>query len=678
MSCLNEIGGYEIKGFIDNTPNLSGQQVAGVDVLGSSDDLSTLPLPDCEYHIAIGDNLARYRILQTLQSRGLQVSTIIHPTAVVSKDVVIGEGCFISANAVVGNGARIGCVSLINTASIIEHNSEIGDAVHVAPGVHTGGCVTIGNFSFLGLGATILPNIVIGSGAMVGAGAIITKEVEPNNLMMGYAARPHNKNIYADLEKQGIDKELLFINSAVASSSGQNSTKDCLTWLKEIRNNRHLSLERIPFAQLDNWWFEIDSGNLVHRSRRFFSIEGVQVRSSRDRSIQWSQPIINQPEIGVLGIVAKSFDGVLHFLLQAKVEPGNIDAYQLSPTIQATKSNFLRVHQGREQPYLRYFNGEKTVRVLVDQLQSEQGARFFRKRNRNIIVQVDEVPIVDDTYCWLTLAQIKELIAFDNVVNMDTRSVISTIPFGVFDLNLLRYDENFALNLGRSTGFKQKVLSSLVTDQPSLIPTSDVLSWITSIKARQDQIVEMIPLREVICWENDGAMIHHKDQSYFSVIAVDIKTEDREVKAWSQPFIEPSISGLVAIVVRDFNGVLHCLMQAKFEPGNLDMIELAPTIQCRDVQKDGIEEEPGRFFFSYVKTCPSGQIRYSTMQSEEGGRFFREQNHYMIIEAGSEKIFDDVPPNFCWMSLRQIGELMRHSNYVNVQARSLLAALEVV
>lgn len=95
--------------------------------------------------------------------------------------------------------------------------------------------------------------------------------------------------------------------------------------------------------------------------------------------------------------------------MQAKIEPGNLNIVQLSPTLQATRSNYTRVHGGKSPNYLEYFNGEKEVYVLVDQLQSEQGARFLHKRNRNIIVEIneDEEISVKDGFIWVSLGQIK-------------------------------------------------------------------------------------------------------------------------------------------------------------------------------------------------------------------------------------------------------------------------------
>ena len=127
--------------------------------------------------------------------------------------------------------------------------------------------------------------------------------------------------------------------------------------------------------------------------------------------------------------------------MQAKIEPGNLNIVQISPTLQATKSNYTQVHNGIKPLFRDYFNGEKQVDVLLDQLQSEQGARFLRKRNRNIIVEVveGEQLAVPDNFLWITLGQLKQLIREDNLVNMDTYTVISGIPFGSYGTGILGF-----------------------------------------------------------------------------------------------------------------------------------------------------------------------------------------------------------------------------------------------
>ena len=164
-----------------------------------------------------------------------------------------------------------------------------------------------------------------------------------------------------------------------------------------------------------------------HKSGKFFSIEGIHVKTKTGTVKEWKQPIINQPEVGILGILCQKHEGILYFLLQAKIEPGNINKIQMSPTVQATKSNYSQIHGGKLPQYLDFFLNFKNKKIIVDQLQSEQGARFYKKRNRNIIIEIpDDVNIeLLNNFCWLTLGQIKRFLIHNNIINMDTRTVLS-------------------------------------------------------------------------------------------------------------------------------------------------------------------------------------------------------------------------------------------------------------
>jgi NDP-hexose 2,3-dehydratase len=82
------------------------------------------------------------------------------------------------------------------------------------------------------------------------------------------------------------------------------------------------------------------------RERQFLAIRGLHVRTTYGHVGEWSQPIIHQPEEGILGFLARELDGLLHFLVQVKAEPGNVNVVQISPTVQATRSNYLHVHNG--------------------------------------------------------------------------------------------------------------------------------------------------------------------------------------------------------------------------------------------------------------------------------------------------------------------------------------------
>ncbi len=466
--------------------------------------------------------------------------------------------------------------------------------------------------------------------------------------------------------------EIDFFKSAITTDSEVSPNSKIIDWIRARNNDVNIYIEQIPLTKLSKWELEENTGNIIHESRKFFSIEGIRVHTNWGNVSFWEQPIINQPEIGYLGIITKKINGVLHFLMQAKIEPGNINVVQISPTLQATKSNYTQVHKGKKPLFLEYFNGDKKVIVLLDQLQSEQGARFLKKRNRNIIVEIDkeELNEIPDNFKWITLGQLKFLLRHDNLVNMDSRTVISGIPFGSYGTETLKYFS--ALN-SRSS-FEESMLISVLNDEIHLHDFNHIISWITRLKSSYELSVEQIPLNKIINWVNDGMVIHHENNKYFSVIGVNVEIDNREVVSWSQPMVKPAQEGIIAFITKSINGVYHFLVQAKLEAGNFDLIELAPTVQCLTGNyRQGLNEYSVPFI-NDVLDHTKNKVLYSAMQSEEGGRFYKEQNLNLIIEVGDNFPLN-VPNNYCWMTFNQMSKLILFNNYLNIAARSLLSAI---
>jgi len=111
-------------------------------------------------------------------------------------------------------------------------------------------------------------------------------------------------------------------------------TEDVVKWLTEQNQSVNVSVQKIEFKELINW--EFSDGRVIHSSGRFYNIDGSRIATNWGSVRQWDQPIINQPEIGYLGFITKEYKRVLHFLMQAKFEPGNVNFVQLSPTLQHT------------------------------------------------------------------------------------------------------------------------------------------------------------------------------------------------------------------------------------------------------------------------------------------------------------------------------------------------------
>lgn len=331
---------------------------------------------------------------------------------------------------------------------------------------------------------------------------------------------------------------------------------------------------------------------------------------------------------------------------------------------------------GSKPNYLEYFTGEKEVTILIDQLQSEQGARFLHKRNRNIIVEVDENEDfeVKDGFIWATLGQLKDLLHHPNVVNMDSRTVMSCVQFGSYPEHSLRL-LTAVNNLSGKVALRQdSYLYSVLSADNHLHDLQDIIQWITSLKFKYELSVSRIGIEEMRHWHYDNITVSHDEGKYFDVIGAHVEIDNREVVSWDQPMVRSAQEGLIGFIVKKIDGIYHFLVQAKLEAGNFDVVELAPTVQCLTGNYRKGKNEYTIPYLEDILNAPNENIWYSSYQSEEGGRFFREQNLNTIVEVGDEFPID-VDENYCWMTLNQMLSFVTYNNYLNIAARSLLAAI---
>jgi len=432
-------------------------------------------------------------------------------------------------------------------------------------------------------------------------------------------------------------------SAAERTAGAAMRTADVLGWLAERRAAHRFTVTRIPFADLEGWSFQPHTGNLGHHSGRFFTIEGLHAKVSEGPVREWTQPIIRQPEVGILGILAKEFDGVLHFLMQAKMEPGNSNLLQLSPTVQATRSNYTKVHRGAAVKYIDYFTQADQGRILADVLQSEHGSWFFHKSNRNMLVETDEEVPAEPDFIWLTLGQLGELLRVDNLVNMDARTVLACAPVAF-------------------------------PEQTARLSDTMLLSWFTGERSRHETRTALVPLRGLTDWQQDPWSIQRTDGRYFKVVSVAVQAGNREVASWTQPLFEQARLGMVAFVVQRFHGVPHVLAHARVEGGFLDTVEIGPTVQCLPDNHNPPFGTPRPPFLDLVLEAKPEQLRYGAVHSEEGGRFLNADSRYLIVEP-EQPVEGELPPGYHWLTPGQLATLARHGHYVNVQARTLLSAM---
>lgn len=203
-----------------------------------------------------------------------------------------------------------------------------------------------------------------------------------------------------------------------------------LEWLESKRKSHSVKVEEVGINTLEGWKTDTKTGNVLHDSGKFFSIIGIKVEGAKNREVvSWNQPIIKQCECGILGILRKKIDGIMHYLMWAKFEPGSIVNPQLSPTLQATDSNLKLAHGGKKPLFAEYFENGGKGKTIVSVVNVEDPSRFYLKTNRCMIVEIQEDEKINtpEDFIWLTLPQIKKLLKIDNAINALAREVFGSM-----------------------------------------------------------------------------------------------------------------------------------------------------------------------------------------------------------------------------------------------------------
>lgn len=178
----------QLLGFIDDNPALIGQTHFKFPILGPVSSWSHWSADGLV--LAIGHNRPRAAVFEQLKQEGANLVSAIHPQAIIASDVVLGEGCVVTAGAIINTGSHIGDNCLINTGATVDHHNHLASHVHIAPGVHLGGEVHIGTGALVGIGATVLPRCVVGEWSVVGGGSVVCHPIPAYTTVMGVPARP--------------------------------------------------------------------------------------------------------------------------------------------------------------------------------------------------------------------------------------------------------------------------------------------------------------------------------------------------------------------------------------------------------------------------------------------------------------------------------------------------------
>ena len=182
-----------------------------------------------------------------------------------------------------------------------------------------------------------------------------------------------------------------------------------------------------------------------------------------------------------------------------------------------------------------------------------------------------------------------------------------------------------------------------------------------------------IPIFELDGWNRQEDKLHRSDGSGHEVIGVRVEALGREIDFWDQLMIKPKRSGLVALAVRELDGRLQALVRICSEPGIENYIEIGPTVQVSDSSR--ISEKLQESLVHVLNLEPgkriTEQFRYDSLQSDEGGRFFRSEVRHVIVDC-------NIPPpseDYRWCDVMTLISIAQPGNVLNIQIRDALACL---
>jgi sugar O-acyltransferase (sialic acid O-acetyltransferase NeuD family) len=176
---------YEVLGYIaESEYGKPGTIVNDIPILGDFDWFDKYA-SEVYAVCAVGAPELRLRLVKRACEHGVRFCSVMHPSAILTRWVTIGEGVVIAAGCILTNQILIGNHVHLNLSCTIGHDVILDDFVTLAPGVHISGKVTLSSGCYVGTGTQIIDNIHIGEWSVVGAGSTIIRDVPANTTVVG-------------------------------------------------------------------------------------------------------------------------------------------------------------------------------------------------------------------------------------------------------------------------------------------------------------------------------------------------------------------------------------------------------------------------------------------------------------------------------------------------------------
>ena len=411
-------------------------------------------------------------------------------------------------------------------------------------------------------------------------------------------------------------------------------------WLGKQKKINKLKVNIVNLSKINNW--NINKNEIFHKSKKFFKIVGLKINTNFHKR-NWDQPIIVQNEVGILGLIKDIKKK--KYLLQAKVEPGNKNKLQLSPTVQATESNYRQIHGGKKVPYLKIFLKVKKKYIFN---QSEQGYRYLNKFNSNILIYTKKKIKLTQGFIWVSLKQLSKLIKVKNLLNMDTISVISC------NINLNKVDHPINTNKFISNWF-------LIKNKFFFLKS------------------KIVPLNKLKDWKYTNQIISHKAKKHFSVIGVNVETNKREVTSWCQPILKGKKLAIAGFILKEFNNTTHYLCRYIVKPGLKDSV-LTCTANTSDIKNykknSNLSNFQKKIFNDYFLNSSLKKFKlFDNIMSDEGGRFYHCEIRNLVLLLNVNFSLK-LPSDYIWISQNQMINFIKKKK-IDIEARLLFGCLNI-
>jgi sugar O-acyltransferase (sialic acid O-acetyltransferase NeuD family) len=185
------LNGYSFLGYCDNEEKKNNP--FSLNYLGVEDAFFSLHIK-CKRFIGIGNNKVRQIVYNKFSEK--HYVNLIHPKSIIADSVKIiaNSNLLINAGVIVNSLVVIGKGVILNSACVIEHECEIADFVHIAPGAVLAGGVKVGERTFIGANSVVKQGVRIGADVIIGAGSVIVNDIPSGQTIVGNPGRILNKN----------------------------------------------------------------------------------------------------------------------------------------------------------------------------------------------------------------------------------------------------------------------------------------------------------------------------------------------------------------------------------------------------------------------------------------------------------------------------------------------------